>query len=353
MSSERPRIAVLGSGANGASIGADLTRAGHDVTLIEQWPAHVEAMRANGVRIEMQDETFTQPVTVFHLCEVATFTEKFDIVFLLMKAYDTRWATHLIEPHLADDGIVVGVQNGMTADIIADVVGPKRAMGCVIEISSTMFDPGVVQRDSPPARSWFAVGALDDASKDREAEVAALLGESGTVETVENIRAMKWMKLVSNATTLVTTAIVGLPMLEAVELPGMRELMLRSGQEALDVGAALGYPVLPIFGLKADDLTVSAEIVETLLDTLLAGFVRSSTKTTVLQDWIKGRHSEVDDLNGTVVAEARTVGLDAPVNSAVVELGRRIERGELTPGPHNVDLLREIAGLPAAVKEAS
>ena len=61
----------------------------------------------------------------------------------------------------------------------------------------------------------------------------------------------KWMKLVSNATTLVTTAILGLPILEAVKLPGMRELMLQSGQEALDAGAMIGHRVLPIFGLAA------------------------------------------------------------------------------------------------------
>ena len=52
-----PRIAVLGTGANGASIGADMTRAGLDVTFIDQWPAHVEAMRKAGIRIEMPDET--------------------------------------------------------------------------------------------------------------------------------------------------------------------------------------------------------------------------------------------------------------------------------------------------------
>ena len=56
------------------------------------------------------------------------------------------------------------------------------------------------------------------------------------------------MKLVSNATTLVTTAILGMPMLEAVALPGMRDLMLRSGQEALDTGTALDHRILPIFG---------------------------------------------------------------------------------------------------------
>ncbi|MFT2612622.1 hypothetical protein, partial [Escherichia coli] len=77
------------------------------------------------------------------------------------------------------------------------------------------------------------------------------------------------MKLVSNATTLVSTAILGLSIHEAANLPGMRELMLRSGQEALDTGAALGHPALPIFGLKPDDIRQSNRLVETLLDTLL------------------------------------------------------------------------------------
>ncbi len=66
------RIAVVGTGASGASIAADLTRAGLDVTLIEQWPSHVEAMRANGVRIEMPEQTHTTPVRVFHLGDAFT-----------------------------------------------------------------------------------------------------------------------------------------------------------------------------------------------------------------------------------------------------------------------------------------
>lgn len=336
------RIAVLGTGANGASIGADLARAGYDVVLIDQWPAHVEAMRAHGARIEMPDETLVQPVRAYHLCDVATFTEPFDIVLLLFKAYDTRWACHLIAPYLKPDGLLAGVQNGMTADIVAEVVGPERTIGCVIEISSMMFEPGVVMRHSPPPRSWFAVGSVDPATRGREAEVAELLDHSGTVEIVDDIRATKWMKLVSNATTLVSTALLGLPMQEAADLPGMRELMLRSGQEALDTGAALGHAALPIFGLTADDVRQSNRLVETLLDTLLAGFVLPETKTTVLQDWMKGRHSEVDDLNGLVAAEAAQVGRKAPVNAAITEIAHRIETGELEPGPANLDILKEM-----------
>src|SRR6185312_318625 len=134
----QPRIAVLGAGANGASIGADLTTAGLDVVLIEQWPEHVERMRADGLRILSPDgELHVRPRTM-HLCEVATLRTKFDLVLMLMKAYDSPWAARLIAPHLADDGLLAGLQNGMTVDAIAEAVGVERTMGTVIEVSSTM-----------------------------------------------------------------------------------------------------------------------------------------------------------------------------------------------------------------------
>ena len=114
-------------------------------------------------------------------------------------------------------------------------------MGCVIEISSAMFDPGVSMRHSPPSRSWFAVGSIDPATRGREAEVA-VLRHSGAVDIVDDIRATKWMKLVSNATTLVSTAVLGLSIHEAAAVPAMRELMIQCGQEALDAGARSGSP---------------------------------------------------------------------------------------------------------------
>src|ERR1700755_3053776 len=98
------RIAILGSGAQGSGVGADMIRAGQDVTFIEQWPAHVEAMRARGVEVRLPDETTVTPVNVHHLCEVAELRERFDLVFLVTKAYDTRWACELLKPVLAEDG---------------------------------------------------------------------------------------------------------------------------------------------------------------------------------------------------------------------------------------------------------
>lgn len=335
------KIAIVGTGANGASIGADLTRAGEDVVFIEQWPAHVEAMRANGVTINLPGRSVTTDVRTFHLCEVATLRDQFDVVLLLVKAYDTRWAAQLIAPCLRSDGLMAGVQNGMTTQVVADVVGPERTIGAVIEITSALTVPGVVDRHSGPERSWFAVGGIHPATRGRENEVASLLRHSGAVEIVDDIEATKWMKLVSNATSLATTAILGLPMVEAAAVPAMRDLMLRSGQEALDATVCLGNPILPIFGLTPIDVAQTETVVETLLETLLNGFVLPHSTTTILQDWSKGRRSEVDDINGHVVSTLESLGRPAPVNAAVVELAHRIEDGSLRPSPA---LLDELAG---------
>ncbi len=343
------RIAVVGAGANGAAVGADLTRAGLDVTLIEQWPSHVEAMKADGIRVETRTpdgefEIETTPVRVHHVCEVAELRQTFDVVLLLVKAYDTRWATELIVPLLARDGLITGVQNGMSARDVSSIAGDTRTLGSVIEVSSTMYEPGIVHRHTARASSWFAVGSLTPATSGREEELASILRHSGTVAVVDDILAAKWMKLVSNASVLVPTAALGMPMADAIAVPGMRELMTRAGQEALDTGIAIGYPVLPIFGLVAADVANLDTVVSTMLDTLYTGFVRPGATTTVLQDWTKGRRSEAGDINGIVAREAARVGIAAPVNAAVLETARRIESGELVPGPNTLALMLELAG---------
>jgi 2-dehydropantoate 2-reductase len=338
-----PRIAVLGTGANGAVVGADLIRAGHDVTFIEQWPEHVEAIRADGIRIEIEEvgTVTTEVDRVLHLCEVATLTEPFDIVFVLLKAYDTRWGCELIRPHVAADGVVVGVQNGMTIDAIAEIMGPDRAVGSVIEVSSTMFEPGFVERHSPPWRSWFAVGTVDPAANHRLEQVADLLRCVGEVEITDDIRSAKWMKLVINAAELVTSAILDLPIADAARIPEMQRLMVAAGNEALAAALHLGHRVVPIFGLEEVAPDEPALYVDRLIDKLLADYVLENTLSTVLQDWKRGRHSEVDEINGLVV---RTLPAGAAsVNAAVVEVAHRIEGGELEPGESNLPTLVALA----------
>lgn len=129
MMSERPKIGVLGAGAIGSCIGIDLTAAGHDVMIFDQWPAHVEAMRANGLRVRMPDHDALEPVQAHHLCDLASLQLRIDVAFVCVKAYDTAWTVELPAPYLAHDGVVVGVQNSMTDETIAKIVGRSRTMG--------------------------------------------------------------------------------------------------------------------------------------------------------------------------------------------------------------------------------
>ena len=128
------KIAILGTGAIGASLGADMVRAGLDVTFIEQWPAHVEAMREHGLTVHLPDGTTeVTPVNVYHLCQVAELREPFDIVFVSAKTYDTRWVSELIKTLLHETSVIVGLQNGMTIEAATEKFKKVLAAYTVLE----------------------------------------------------------------------------------------------------------------------------------------------------------------------------------------------------------------------------
>jgi 2-dehydropantoate 2-reductase len=335
-----PRIAVLGAGANGSCIAADLIEAGRDVTLIDPWPEHVETMRRDGLKIAMPGRERHVRPRAHHVCDVCTFREPFDVVLLVLKAYDTRWACELIKPHLAEDGMLIGMQNGMAADVIRDVVGAQRTLGCVVELSSEMFTPGLVKRNTPPEKTWIGLGTLEGGPAERLAEMQALLSPAGTVEVKRNILAAKWSKLVVNAMCLGPCAVVGLTISDAIRLPGMRDLIVEIGNEAVRAGQDLGYPLEPIFGLTEADLAGSNSPAEKMFDTLAGHVGPGRGRNTVLQDFLKGRASEVAMINGLVVEESGRRGRSAPANARIAEISRQIESGALKPSPDNLRLAR-------------
>jgi 2-dehydropantoate 2-reductase len=336
-----PRIAFLGTGAQGASIGADFALAGLDVTFIEQWPDHVMAIRENGITVNLPTRTINAKVPALHLCQVAEIKEPFDVVFLVVKAYDTKWACQLIEPVLAPDGLIVGLQNGMTHEDIASIVGRERTIGAVIEIASNMFVPGVTNRQNDHDTSWFALGALDPTTQPRVEAVADLLRNAGTVEVTDDIRSAKWMKLVVNAAELIPSAIINLPLGDAARFPGMLETMRAAGYEAMQAALADGAKIVPIIGMPPVTTNHPERYVDKIFEEVLTVFSQADTLTTSLQDWRKGRRAEIQEVNGWVVDILRAHGQPAPVNERVMEVAYEIESGKLDAKPENSKLLTE------------
>jgi 2-dehydropantoate 2-reductase len=325
------KIAVVGTGANGAAIAADLAIARRDVTLIDQWPENVAAMREHGIRVNLRGQEYSARAPIYHLCEVATLREKFDIVLIVVKAYDTRWATRLIEPILADDGLVIGVQNGLTTADIADIVGPKRTLGCVIENGGAMYDPGRVIRDTLHENAWFALGSFLPETAHRVPEGVDVLKHAGRVEVFDDVNAAKWMKLIVNAAEVAPTAVLNLPLKEAIETPGMREFMIRVGVEAIAVVREAGVDIVPIFGLPDLDAENPRDFIAKLLDEVIYTNAQPFSRVAALQDWMKGRRSEINEINGPIVAKGEQLGRPTPYNRRALDVARRIERHELRP----------------------
>ena len=95
------RIAIMGAGAVGSYVGAFLAREGQDVTLIDMWPEHIEAIRKQGLRASGSQGDFTVPVPAMHLTDAQSIQEPFDYAIISVKSYDTEWATHFIKRYVS------------------------------------------------------------------------------------------------------------------------------------------------------------------------------------------------------------------------------------------------------------
>ena len=337
------KIAVLGTGAIGSSIGADLTQAGLDVTLIDQWPAHVKAMQTNGLQVQFKDSQFQVPVKALHLCDLSSANLTFDLVFLAAKSNDTRWLAEFIKPYLKPDGVLVGAQNGMNDDAIAAIIGRDRVIGCVVELQAELFTPGQIQRNTTRKGSWFSVGELDGSYTPRVKDVAAIMGKVGRCDVTNNIYGAKWTKLIANTMTMGPFSLLGLRNFEAAALPGMFDISVKLGRESMAVGAALGYRMEPIFGLRADEFAGSSdENLVTTMKTLLSHV--GGGRTAPIHDHLKGRTSEIGFISGLVARKGRELGIATPANDAVTAIDGQINRGEIKMDAANHVLLQAAVG---------
>ena len=335
------RLAVLGAGAIGSLIGGYLSQAGRDVTLIDPWPAHVDAMKENGLRVTTRDGEFTVPVKAMHLGDVSSVHEPFDLVFICLKSYDTVWGVHLINSYLKPTGVIVSAQNAMNDELIAPIVGYNRNIACNVYLGAGLHEPAHVLRTSSTTRDAFTVGELTGLPTQRAQEVADLIAAVGPAKVTRNVWGERWSKLVGNCMANPVCSLTGLGAAEYRRVPGVIDASIRIGAEVINVAAALGVEVEPIDGVSAhtyaranDDPQVLDEIKSSQAES--PDWQAGAGGPSMLQDVIKGRRTEIEYMNGYVAVRGREVGVPTPLNEAIVGLIRKIERGELKPDESNI-----------------
>jgi 2-dehydropantoate 2-reductase len=345
----KKRIAVVGAGAVGGYLGGHLARTEHDVTLIDPWPEHIEAIRRHGLRLSgmTDEESFTVNVPTMHLTEVQSISKQkpVDIAIVSTKSYDTEWAATLIRPYLSSEGFVVSAQNSINEETIARVVGWGRTVGCVVgnNFGVDLYEPGHIRRTMPrdfKVKSIY-VGEAHGRITPRVEELAGMLAAIDGADTTANLWGERWSKLCVNGMRNGVSAATGMSGNERDAHDKIRPIVIRLAGEAIRVGCALGYRLGPITGIEPSRLLAAAEgdpaalaQVEAHMKKQASSQARSNTqRPSMAQDMQKGRKTEIGELNGFIVQKAKEAGCTAPTHERLVEIVRRVERGEINPRP--------------------
>lgn len=340
------RFVFMGAGAVGSYVGGLIAGAGADVTLIDPWPDHINAIRANGLSIGgTQGEHHATPKAL-HLHEVQTLLNSpADVAILCTKSYDTEWATTLIRDYLAPNGYVVSLQNGINEERIAAIVGWGRTVGCVVGgIGVMLMEPGrVVRTQSPggPGATVFKVGEPHGRETSRVRELVDLFSVVDSAKPTSNLWGERWSKLVVNSMGNPVSAISGLNGRETAADPITRRIITRLAGEGVAVGEALGYSIEPIRGLDAARWKAGLggeglEDLELALAQAAERWTGEEALTSTHQDVVKGRRTEVDFMNGLIADKGQEVGVPTPANDAIVTVMKEIERGATAPAVENL-----------------
>ena len=341
------RIGIIGAGAIGCVVGGLLTKAGHDVTLVDQWPEHIETMKQHGLRLSGTCGEHTIPVKALHIHELQGVATPFEAVFVSVKSYDTEWAAQMALAYLEQpDGVVVDFQNGVNDERVASVVGKARCLGCVITIGAGMYEPGHAMR-TDSGSVGFKIGEHDGRDTPRAQALARVLNDVAGTKVTTNLWGERWSKLAVNCMANPLAGLSGLGSAEVRTAPIPRRIAIHVAAEVIQVGRAAGYEVEPIYGIDARRFVDAAQGKGwDAVEADMAASVKFLTggRPSMLQDVMKGRRTEIDYLNGYVTQQGKRLGVATPVNDAVVAAVRQHGIGTLKPDPKNLEPL--LAALP-------
>lgn len=338
-----PRIVIVGAGAIGSVVGGMLTRANHDVTFIDQWAEHVEAMRRDGLRLSGTMGDMTVPVAALRIDELQRVSEPFDLAFIAVKSYDTEWATTMILPYLNVDSLVVDFQNGVNDERVAAIAGRERTLGCVITIGAGLYEPGHAMRtDSRDV--GFRIGELDGSDSDRAHRIAEIVSDVENTVVTTNLWGERWAKLAVNCMANPIAGLTGYGSADVRRRDDTRSLAISVAAEVVEVGTALGHDVEPVWGIAAErflDAVAGRDRSELEAELIEGSKSLGEGRPSFLQDVMRKRRTEIDFLNGYVVARGSEVEVATPVNQAVVDTVHSFPVGELVPNPENLKLIRQ------------
>jgi 2-dehydropantoate 2-reductase len=335
------RNAIYGAGSLGTVLGAYITKNGGRIDLINRNKAHVAALQEKGAHITGTVE-MTVPVTAYTPEEMSG---KYDVILLMTKQLLNKEVVTTLKDYLADDGVIVTLQNGLPEPGIAEIIGSNRTVGCVVEWGATLSAPGECTLTSDPESLSFHMGKMEGISDEQFKKVKDLLELMCPVHEEENLIGARWSKLLINATFSGLGTVVGGVFGDVSENKAAAKVAVRCMKECIDVGHAAGAEFAPVQGKNITALFYYKNALKRAFATFLIPIAMKKHRAiepSMLQDLKKGKPCEVDAINGIVCEWGRKCGVKTPINDKIVEIIKKCESGELRPYAANIKLFDEL-----------
>ena len=335
------RYAIYGAGSLGTVLGAYITKNGGVIDLINHHKEHVDALNEKGAHITGTVE-MTVPVKAITPEEM---TGKYDVLILLTKSLKNKEIVTFLKDYLADNGVLVTLQNGLPEPAIAEIIGANRTMGCVVEWGATMVGPGHCVLTSEPDSLSFHMGKMEGISDEQFNMVKDLLELMCPVHEEKNLIGARWSKLLINATFSGLGTVIGGTFGDVANNKLPRKVAVRCMKECIDVGRAAGAEFAPVQGKNISKLFYYKGAFKRAIATLLVPIAMKKHKNiepSMLQDIKRNRPCEIDAINGVVCEWGKKCGVPTPINDRIVEVIKKEEKGELTPSMDNIKLFEDL-----------
>ena len=302
------QIAVIGVGAMGCMFAAHLSPFAA-VSMFGHWPEQMSALREGLTLITVDGEhRFVKVNAVARINEIAPV----DIALVLVKSYQTEAAARDVAQVAREDGFALTLQNGVgNAATLATVLGADRVISASTTEGATLVEPGVVRH---AGRGKIFLPETHGQRYHLLLDFTDVLRQAGfTVTLAGNMHEIVWEKVAVNAAINPLTALIEAPNGFLLESHAAGQIARHAAREAALVGRALGYAI--------DADAVVRQVMAVAESTRL-------NLSSMLQDVIRGRPTEVDAITGVVIHGGTETAVPTPYNNALYTLLAEKRRGD-------------------------
>jgi len=316
-------------GALGGVIAARLFANGGSAALATRDRASADALKTSGLRVTgVGGETQAEPQRIAPVEDY--MHDRFDLIVLATKAHAAIELAPMLASCLVDGGMLLPIQNGGVPAMLAEKLGEDRVLGGLSNLGATMHAPGIYEQRNA---GHLLIGEFAGGVSERAERVKAWLGRGVEIRVSANLRGAIWSKLLLNCSVTTLGAVAGCTMRQYIDTPEGRRAFRGAYDEALNVALASGIkpermlvePVPPGWHGRSEP----GESYDAWLASALASY--GDLKPSMLQDFERGKTTEIDFINGYVAKLGRDLRVPTPVNDAITAVVHTIESGELRP----------------------